>query len=609
MKIIFIAAVCVITQIMCVVSNHIKKGQMIFREDFTRKDISHPERMHTIVIALKQNNLDKLNDMLLERSTPGNDKYMEWLTFDEIGNEILNIEAYTVVKDWLQSNSEVVISKESLRKEYIHATAPVKVWNDLFRTKFYNWEDKTQTRILDSTKLYTLAEHYSIPFELDLHIIAIFNTIQVPPIFHKKYYVESNSNSFKTNLRWNNEPVSSDGGLSVQSNSVTPDFLETFYNIPPQFIASINQSQAVFETSTQSFSPSDLSTFQSLFNRKQQTASDIGGFISQACTISTCGEGNLDIQYISGIAQDIQSIYWYVGGSNPFLTWINDVSNSTNPPKVNSISYSTAEYAVDEATLTSFNTEAMKLGLLGITILVSSGDQGVSDVTPTTNKCNYNSGSSTLSHTTNNIWTGNGYFPYFPATSPYVTSVGATMGPNNNQPESVSQSNYGAVITSGGGFSTFYSQPKWQLNATNNYFNNLQTQPSNGYNRLGRGYPDISMIGVSYAVIIGGSVNYLYGTSASTPVFAGMISLLNAQLAAVNRSSVGFLNPTLYVAGSQTNMNSIFNDININSLSGTAGSNYCCANSNYPKTSSVCCAAGFTASEGWDPTTGMQFIE
>ena len=57
--------------------------------------------------------------------------------------------------------------------------------------------------------------------------------------------------------------------------------------------------------------------------------------------------------------------------------------------------------------------------------------------------------------TGSNSWTGTGYFPSFPATSPWVTAVGATMGPNTGGPEVACQSQLGGVITTGGGFSTF----------------------------------------------------------------------------------------------------------------------------------------------------------
>ena len=44
---------------------------------------------------------------------------------------------------------------------------------------------------------------------------------------------------------------------------------------------------------------------------------------------------------------------------------------------------------------------------------------------------------------------GKGYFPSFPATSPYVTAVGATMGPESGMSEIACQAQLGGVITTG----------------------------------------------------------------------------------------------------------------------------------------------------------------
>ena len=54
-------------------------------------------------------------------------------------------------------------------------------------------------------------------------------------------------------------------------------------------------------------------------------------------------EGNLDMQYIMGVAQNVASLYWYIGDNNPFLAWILDVAASTSPPQVNSISWGSVE--------------------------------------------------------------------------------------------------------------------------------------------------------------------------------------------------------------------------------------------------------------------------
>ena len=68
----------------------------------------------------------------------------------------------------------------------------------------------------------------------------------------------------------------------------------------------------------------------------------------------------------------------------------------------------------------------------------------------------------------------------------------------------------------------------------------------NGYNAAGRGYPDISVAGTNYLVVIGGYYYSISGTSASAPVVAGMISLVNAARLALNKPAIGWLNPTLY---------------------------------------------------------------
>merc|ERR1712070_506253 len=74
-----------------------------------------------------------------------------------------------------------------------------------------------------------------------------------------------------------------------------------------------------------------------------------------------------------------------------------------NPPLVNSISYGGPEPLMAASVLNTFNTEAMKLGAQGVSIFVSSGDDGVAG--------NAARGNATAC----------GYEPSFPATSPYIT--------------------------------------------------------------------------------------------------------------------------------------------------------------------------------------------
>ena len=58
------------------------------------------------------------------------------------------------------------------------------------------------------------------------------------------------------------------------------------------------------------------------------------------------------------------------------MTWITNVANTASPPLIFSISYGESEMYLNIPYVTQFDTEAQKLGLQGVTIFVSSGDQG-----------------------------------------------------------------------------------------------------------------------------------------------------------------------------------------------------------------------------------------
>ena len=64
---------------------------------------------------------------------------------------------------------------------------------------------------------------------------------------------------------------------------------------------------------------------------------------------------------------------------------------------------------------------------------------------------------------------------------------------------------------------------------------------------MGRGTPDVSALGEGYQVIVGGRPTSVGGTSASSPAFASMISLLNEARITGGKKPMGLLNPFLYL--------------------------------------------------------------
>lgn len=579
---------------------------MIRREDFVLKSKADPSIPHEVIFAIKQRNLDVLEAEVLERATPGNAKYLKWMTFEEVGALVSNPESAQAAIDWLSSHG-IEVSWIALRKEYMKATAPISVWEKLFDTTFYSWADE-HPHSINKTISHIRAIHYSLPEEMHAHVDAVFNTVQAPPVINKKYHrldADAPTKSvFRPNLRYVREALdvaSKEAGASGTVTTVA--YLNAFYGITSN-IGQSSLNQSVFETASEYFSQADLAQFQSTYSLTSQAAVDIGGFETSSCNnFRNCDEGNLDIQYIMGISQVTVSNYWYVAStstSNPFVTWITDLASNPKPPQSNSMSWGSIEQQQSTSVLSSFNTEAMKLGAIGVTVTISSGDDGVSN---SNCACSNSSGSSVSSWTGAGSWTGQGYFPNFPASCPYVTALGATMGSGGYPPavggtELACQSQLGGVITSGGGFSTYYAQPSWQQSTVTAYFNGLTaaTTPAAGYNKNGRGIPDMAMLGVYYQVVLGGQLISLFGTSCSSPVTAAMVSLINAARYVQGAGSIGFMNPTLYANPSK------FTDV-------TSGFNNCCAYTGSTPSQATCCQSGFNATAGWDPVTGLGSIQ
>jgi tripeptidyl-peptidase I len=136
---------------------------------------------------------------------------------------------------------------------------------------------------------------------------------------------------------------------------------------------------------------------------------------------------------------------------------------------------------------------------------------------------------------------------------------------------------------SGGGFSNVFALPSYQSAAVTNYLTNYPPHyPSHIYNNSGtsRAYPDVSALGLNLATVYLGSTYGVGGTSASTPIFASIVTLLNEARIAAGKGPIGFLNPTLYAHPEA------FNDI-------TVGGNPGCGSD------------GFKCAPGWDPVTGL----
>jgi tripeptidyl-peptidase-1 len=174
-------------------------------------------------------------------------------------------------------------------------------------------------------------------------------------------------------------------------------------------------------------------------------------------------------------------------------------------------------------------------------------------------------------------------YPSWPASSPWVTAVGATRFVEDSS--AVTKEAASSAFGSGGGFSRMFSAPTEQRSAIASYFSTVkQLPPLGSFPTDGRGTPDVAALGEGYQVLADGQLLSVGGTSASAPVFAGLVSLLNEARLQAGKPAMGFLNPWLYAN------EDAFSDI-------TEGDNFIGRGNRLD--------FGFNCSAGWDPVTGL----
>jgi kumamolisin len=124
----------------------------------------------------------------------------------------------------------------------------------------------------------------------------------------------------------------------------------------------------------------------------------------------------------------------------------------------------------------------------------------------------------------------------------------------------------------GGGVSNKFPRPQYQAGT------NIPLSPRG---KQGRGLPDVAGNATGYRALVGGKHYPANGTSAVPPLWAGLIALINQELATKGGNTVGFLNPLIYgslgLSGAFKDIIQGNNDINgkLHKYSATVGWDAC----------------------------------
>jgi hypothetical protein len=239
------------------------------------------------------------------------------------------------------------------------------------------------------------------------------------------------------------------------------------------------------------------------------------------------------------------------------------IHDATNKPSVISISWGWPEnetygFTWTQQAINAVSTTFQEAAAMGISVLAASGDHG--------SDCGIGDGKAHV---------------LYPASDPYVTACGGTSISNvsgKTFTEHTWNDNDNTWLT-GGGISDIFPVPVWQTWA------NLPGSVNDGHK--GRGIPDIAgnADGASgyYLIINGSSTGPVGGTSATAPLYAGLVALINAGFG----EPMGYLNPNLYAFAGPY----VYRDIADNISNARGG------------------APGYKAGAGWDGCTGMGSVD
>jgi len=476
-----------------------------------------------VTFAIKRTNPGWLKDKLRAVSYPDSPEYGNYMNFDEIAKYVHgNPESVQALVSTL-GHAGIRHDKIdfTIGQDFAIVKIPVQTAEQLFSADFYIFQHKEQTE-----QKVIKTDSYTIPNTLQGHIDFVSGIAEFPRpniIFPRK-------------------------STSTNSLGVTPKSIETDYNISDYVSTEPNNSQAIASFLKQYFNPTDLETFQMEFDvPKNPIAKIVGENIADKPGV----EAELDVQYITATGRKVTT--WFVStstyankGQEDFLSWIIGQVNDTTSPWVHSVSYGDYENSIPTDYQDRCDSEFMKFGISGRTILIATGDEGV--------HCKRQK-----------------FVPMWPTCSPYVTAVGGT-----------------ASLTKvwqfgGGGFSNTYNMPDYQKEAVQAYLSSGKAPPTSYFNISGRAYPDISAFSTNYQVVIDALPQPVDGTSCSTPTSAGIVAILNDVRMKNGKKTLGFLNPLLYSLKGK-------GFIDITSGKNSGGGAFSCP--------------GFQATAGWDPASG-----
>jgi subtilase family serine protease len=395
------------------------------------------------------------------------------------------------------------------------------------------------------------------------------------------------------------EPVPApDASSPTGVHSLAPDDLAVIYDIAPLYQAGIDGSgMKIAVAGSSQFNAAalaDVVSFRSIYKLPPNVPQPVldTDYPDPGLNANTINEAHLDIEWAGAIARNATIVYVYSG---TFFHAVQFAIDNNLAPVVTVSANLGCEAQNSTSNLNFYRTLAQQAGAQGITWVNSGGDAGAG-------ACDANGSPIAVG----------GLSVRFPASVPEITAVGGTefnetgaaYWATSNTASGASALSYipervwndvaplNALWAGGGGASTYFAKPTWQRGPG---------VPADARRDL----PDIALAASAnhdgFNIFRSGSPAVSGGTSASAPVFAGILALLNQYLVANGMAAqpgLGNINPALYQLAQTTT--GIFHDI-------TVGDNVVPCQPLSPDCTGG--SFGFSAVPGYDLASGLGSLD
>ena len=518
-----------------------------------------------LVLARNMQKSNALTLLLNEQRDRGSQNYRQWITPQAFGSRFgASDDDVKQITDWLTTN-DLLDVQVSPAKDIISFTGSVSKVQKAFATVIHKYKVGDQL-------YYANVLEPTLPADLARRITAVqgltnFAANPKPAVLVRK--------NVSANL----------SGNTVQG--LGPAELAGIYDISPLYQSGILGSHSsIAVVGAASPSITDFNIYKTLFNLPPNDYQliQVPGSKPGPGTGDTVLEAMLDLELAGAVAPRAQLLYVESDDLIAAVAYVIDNRLS----QVISMSYVSCELPSPADAM--YQALAIQAAAEGISWINAAGDSGAAACDPP--------GADTAA---------GGLAVNLPASVPEITGVGGTSfitPPAINASANASGTTpyveeagwngveSGLTVTaSGGGISKDFYKPGFQSSVQDGI--------------LFRAVPDVSLAASTgnpgYLVISEGQAEYVGGTSAATPVFAGVSALVNDYLVTnglVGHSGLGSLNPQLYRLAETAP--EVFHDV-------TTGSNQVTCNEG-----SLDCAEGllgYVAGPGYDMVTGLGSID